>query len=75
MAQKAMNQAKSRGKLKLKLKLKTPDSTKLKTPKAPPKQTQCKLSLLDSIYHVSSLNHLISKKFNQLCAQSLPLWQ
>jgi hypothetical protein len=27
------------------------------------------------IYHVSSLNHLVSKEFYQLCAHTLPLWQ
>jgi hypothetical protein len=26
------------------------------------------------IYHVSSLNHPISKEFNQLCAHTFPLW-
>jgi hypothetical protein len=36
---------------------------------------QCKLSPLDRHYHVSSLNHPVSKEFNQLCAHSLPLWQ
>jgi hypothetical protein len=32
------------------------------------------LSLLDKHYHVSSLNHPVSKEFNQLCAHTLPLW-
>jgi hypothetical protein len=30
---------------------------------------------LDRHYHVSSLNHPVSKDFNQLCAHTLPLWQ
>jgi hypothetical protein len=27
------------------------------------------------IYHVSSLNHPVSKEFYHLCAHTLPLWQ
>jgi hypothetical protein len=46
-----------------------------KTHKTPPEiDSQCKLSPLDRHYHVSSLNHPVSKEFNQLCAHSLPLW-
>jgi hypothetical protein len=52
---------------------------KIKKLKTPPeinssKHSQYKLSPLDRHYHVSSLNHLVSKEFNQLCAQSLSLF-
>jgi hypothetical protein len=57
MAGKATNQRKSQKNSKLNLKLKTP-----------PEQTQYKLSPLDRHYHISSLNHPVSKEFNQLCA-------
>jgi hypothetical protein len=40
-----------------------------KSSKTPP---ETKLSPLDSHYHVSSLNHPISKEFNQLCAHNSP---
>jgi hypothetical protein len=49
-----------KGKEKLKLKLKTP-----------PKQSQYKLSSLDRFYHVSSLNHPVSREFYKFCAYSL----
>jgi hypothetical protein len=43
--------------------------------KAQNQHSQCKLSPLDWHYHVSSLNHPVSKEFNQLCAHTLPLSQ
>jgi hypothetical protein len=39
-----------------------------------PQHSQSKLSSLDGHYHISSLNHPISKESNQLCAHTLPLW-
>jgi hypothetical protein len=56
-----MRQTKEKSKEKLKIK-------KLPLKQPPPN----KLSPLDRHYHVSSLNHPVSKEFNQLCAQSLP---
>jgi hypothetical protein len=63
-------QTKQNGKEKLKIE-------KLKTP--PKINSLLRLSIqalpLDRHYHISSLNHPISKEFNQLCAHTLPLWQ
>jgi hypothetical protein len=39
------------------------------------KSHKLKNSPLDKYYHISSLNHPVSKEFNQLCAHTLPLWQ
>jgi hypothetical protein len=61
-------------KRKTKEKAEKSSNSKLKL-KIPPKQTQGKLSPLGRHYHVSSLNHPVSKEFNQLCAYSLPIWQ
>jgi hypothetical protein len=41
---------------------------------SPETDSQCKLSPLDRHYHISSLNHPVSKEFSQLCAHSLPFW-
>jgi hypothetical protein len=64
-AQKSKKGSKPKQKLKINTPLKsTPPNT----------LNASSLSYID-IYHVSSLNHPVSKEFNQLCAHTLPLWQ
>jgi hypothetical protein len=55
MARKVANQAKGKKGLRKAQKLKTPLEINS------PQHSQCKLSVLDKHYHVSSLNHPISK--------------
>jgi hypothetical protein len=57
--------------------LKMHKSSKLTLPlkSTPPNTLNARSPLWIVIYHVSSLNHLISKEFYQLCAHTLPFWQ
>jgi hypothetical protein len=69
--EKRQNHEKSKksSKPKQKLKINTPPEINIPltlSMQAPP---------IDRHYHISSLNHPISKKFNQLYAHTLPLWQ
>jgi hypothetical protein len=69
--EKRQNHEKSKKSSKLKQKLKI--NTPLKS--TPANTLNASSPHLIVVYHVSSLNHPVSKEFNQLCAHTLSLWQ